>query len=212
MSVKIYDSTIGAFKDAETPLIWDEQAQAWKDSVGLVWNESAQAWEERWGDNKLWLYKDGDECIDITGGWIDGVRSGWSTITKNPTNINMALTPSGGAIMGIVTSNKIKTFGYSKICLEYSLNDIPSQTAVKHNKAVFINDNDNNYYYGYAYQAIQETRYDYIRELTCSTPSIRYVESFSLEKDYNNHIGVARRVAALSTHMEMTLYKLWLEK
>lgn len=53
MSVKIYDSTIGAFKDAETPLIWDEQAQAWKDSVGLVWNESAQAWEERWGKEKV---------------------------------------------------------------------------------------------------------------------------------------------------------------
>lgn len=52
MSVKIYDSTIGAFKDAETPLIWDEQAQAWKDSVGLVWNEQAQAWEERWGGTK----------------------------------------------------------------------------------------------------------------------------------------------------------------
>lgn len=49
MSVKIYDSTIGAFKDAETPLIWDEQAQAWKGSTGLVWNESAQAWQERWG-------------------------------------------------------------------------------------------------------------------------------------------------------------------
>lgn len=53
MSVKIYDSTIGAFKDTETPLIWDEQAQAWKDSAGLVWNESAQAWEERWGGDKL---------------------------------------------------------------------------------------------------------------------------------------------------------------
>lgn len=48
MSVKIYDASIGAFKDASTPLVWDEQNQAYKDSTGLVWNESAQAWEERW--------------------------------------------------------------------------------------------------------------------------------------------------------------------
>lgn len=59
MSVKIYDSTIGAFKDAETQLIWDEQAQAWKDSVGLVWNESAQAWEERWGALNVTAFSDG---------------------------------------------------------------------------------------------------------------------------------------------------------
>lgn len=72
MSVKIYDSTIGAFKDAETPLIWDEQAQAWKDSVGLVWNESAQAWEERWIASRLpnlyqeveYIKSDGKQYID----------------------------------------------------------------------------------------------------------------------------------------------------
>lgn len=53
MSVKIYDSAIGAFRDADTPLIWDEASGAYKDSTGLVWNESMQAWEERWGSVKL---------------------------------------------------------------------------------------------------------------------------------------------------------------
>ena len=48
MAAMIWDSAAGAFKDAETPLIWDGQMQAWKDSTGLVWNESAQAWEECW--------------------------------------------------------------------------------------------------------------------------------------------------------------------
>lgn len=69
MSVKIYDSTIGAFKDAETPLIWDEQNQAYKDSTGLVWNESAQAWEERWGGKVIMndglTYKDFNKNIAI---------------------------------------------------------------------------------------------------------------------------------------------------
>lgn len=97
MSVKIYDSTIGAFKDAETPLIWEEQAQAWKDSVGLVWNESAQAWEERWG-GKLWLYKEGDECVNVTGGW------------------NNASSRNGGAVQ---TDNKIDLSSYSKMYVEY---------------------------------------------------------------------------------------------
>ena len=212
MAVKIYDSSEGAFKDAPIPQIYDARSQAYKESTGLVYDTSKGAWDERWGSDRLWLYKDGDECIDITGGWIDGVRSGWCTLTKNPTNINMAFTPSGGGIIGIVTSNKIKTFGYSKICLEYSLNNIPNSAENTYNKSVFINDNDNGNYYGYAYQALNKTRYDYIRDFTCPTPNIRYVESFSLEKDYNNHIGVARREAAFSKHMEMTLYKLWLEK
>ena len=73
MSVKIYDSTIGAINDADTSLIWDEQAQAWKDRTGLVWNESAQAWEERWSAQKiLYLYDRGNQCADITGGWSNG--------------------------------------------------------------------------------------------------------------------------------------------
>lgn len=95
MSVKIYDSTIGAFKDAETPLIWDEQAQAWKDSVGLVWNESAQAWEERWKswyivydefaestlDLKKWqMMINGSPSWNISNGLLSMYGSGINTV------------------------------------------------------------------------------------------------------------------------------------
>ena len=125
MSVKIYDSTIGAFKDAETPKIWDEQAQAWKDSVGLVWNESAQAWEERWPAIKspLYLYNEGDECTDATGGWNGkGMSSSqWTggistipTITKNTDNIYATLSSNQ---LGIVRCLKlIPLSSYSKLC------------------------------------------------------------------------------------------------
>nr|DAJ48914.1 MAG TPA: hypothetical protein [Caudoviricetes sp.] len=58
MAVKIWDASVGAFKDAETPMIWDEQAQAWKDSAGFVYNQELNAWNERWSGKK-WLYHNG---------------------------------------------------------------------------------------------------------------------------------------------------------
>ncbi len=58
--VKIYDTASRAFKEAGTPLVYDGNLRAWKESTGLVWNEGAQAWEKRWGP-KLWLYDHG-EC------------------------------------------------------------------------------------------------------------------------------------------------------
>ena len=48
MAVKIYDSSVGAFKDAPTPQIYDAGAQAYKDSTGFVYDESNGAWDERW--------------------------------------------------------------------------------------------------------------------------------------------------------------------
>ena len=43
MAVKIYDSSVGAFKDATTPQIYDAGAQAYKDSIGLVYDASKGA-------------------------------------------------------------------------------------------------------------------------------------------------------------------------
>ena len=88
MAVKIYDSSAGAFKDAATPQIYDASTQAYKDSTGLVYDTSKGAWNERWGDNKvLWLYKDGDECRDVTGGWT--TIKGKGTFLKNASSLNL---------------------------------------------------------------------------------------------------------------------------
>ena len=92
MSVKIYDASIGAFKDASTPLIWDEQAQAYKDSVGLVWNESARAWEERWGGssrydlitNGIWNNELGN--FSMRHVYSDGTYSASNVLTKSYSN------------------------------------------------------------------------------------------------------------------------------
>ena len=119
MSVKIYDSTIGAFKDAETPLIWDEQAQAWKDSVGLVWNESAQAWEERWNAQKiLYLYDQGNQCADITGGWSNGWSYGGGGTTSLLTNEFRVSADYGQNAKGLETNKAIDVSKYTKLIAE----------------------------------------------------------------------------------------------
>ena len=119
MSVKIYDSTIGAFKDAETPLIWDEQAQAWKDSVGLVWNESAQAWEERWSAQKiLYLYDQGNQCADITGGWSNGWSYGGGGTTSLLDNEFRVSADYGQNAKGLETNKAIDVSEYTKLIAE----------------------------------------------------------------------------------------------
>lgn len=82
MAVKIYDSSVGAFKDAPTPQIYDASAQAYKDSTGLVYDTSKGAWEERWGNlaNGV-LYDSGKEnkkyfnSLDLSGGAVSDVGS-----------------------------------------------------------------------------------------------------------------------------------------
>ncbi len=72
MGAKIYDKGLGAFKDAETPLVHNKESQAWEESTGLVWDDGAQAWEERWGpceftvvqsvyDGGNYVLRDGDD-------------------------------------------------------------------------------------------------------------------------------------------------------
>lgn len=129
MSVKIYDSAIGAFRDAETPMIWDEQKQAYKDSTGLVWNESAQAWEERWGGS-VYLYKDGNECESVTGGW-DRMNYNWSSgatggayvVTKNSDCIQIQNRGYSAGAMAFNTiyvcnQNNIDFSSFSRIVLK----------------------------------------------------------------------------------------------
>ena len=80
MAVKIYDSSAGAFKDAQTPQIYDVSTQAYKESTGLVYDTSKGAWDERWGSDRVWLYRNGNEYNSLTGGWtVDGWKvSTWS--------------------------------------------------------------------------------------------------------------------------------------
>ena len=103
MAVKIYDSSVGAFKDAPTPQIYDTSAQAYKDSTGLVYDVSKDAWDERWGSLAV-LYDCGKEnrkyyeSIDLHGGADISVHSSAKVTYKKESDklwINFALTTDG---------------------------------------------------------------------------------------------------------------------
>lgn len=117
MGVKIYDNESKAFKDAETPLVHDGNLRAWKESTGLVWNDELQAWEERWKPvpNPLWLYKGGDECVDVTGGWG---FAGTATVQKNSNNLYISsISYSSGSF---TTTKAIDFTQYSKLRIDFS--------------------------------------------------------------------------------------------
>lgn len=71
-------------------MIWDEQARAYKDSVGLVWNESARAWEERWGGVTAYVYGAALETIAIKRNGVTVGQVSTDTNGKSTEQIRLA--------------------------------------------------------------------------------------------------------------------------
>ena len=214
MSVKIYDSTIGAFKDAETPLIWDEQAQAWKDSVGLVWNESAQAWEERWGDNKLWLYKDGDERIDVTGGYsvytsyTDNPR-GYGTANKTSTYLEL-VSPSYAQRPTFITNKPIDYSRWNYVCAELTY-IVQSQTGINRSGIYvgFLNNyGDRQCAFGFAYCRFK-TGTD--NKITLKSENKMDISGFDKSGQKYFRVGIDAGGDSIA-NQTVYIHKLWLEK
>lgn len=203
MAVKIWD--------AETPLIWDEQAQAWKDSVGLVWNESAQAWEERWENRKLWLYKDGDECASVTGGWqpyayrmYDWGTAKAPSVSKGSKSITASMTANSSQNRGVLMPvNKTNTDGYKRVCFH-----IVSATISEVNQATGINIHTGNIFNGYTFNDIQTVLVVGQDAGGKVTDKIVTVEFNSLEE---KNIAVVFTLS-LGNTASITFDKVWLEK
>ena len=75
-------------------------------------------------DTMLWLYRSGDECEDITGGWgTDGwtsTESGWSigaSVTKNADNMYTKAPGNQRYCVGAMTT-PVDLTGYSKLCMD----------------------------------------------------------------------------------------------
>lgn len=97
MAVKIWDVQAQAFRDAETPKIWDSSNNAWRDSTGLVWDATAGAWKEAWSLVSPMGIKDGtiisgdfEEYSNKASGSIASAST-----TKNTTDITVALVGNG---------------------------------------------------------------------------------------------------------------------
>ena len=68
MSVMIWDSTSQAFVEAQTPMVYDTENQAWRETTGLIWDEQNQAWVEKWNQiQTLNLYNKGVLNTEIVG-------------------------------------------------------------------------------------------------------------------------------------------------
>lgn len=121
MAVMVWDPQAQAFKDAEAPKIWDSENQAWKESAGLVWNEEAQAWQKVWspGPEVLYLYKAGDECTEITGGWTVTMSGNDSIAQKKSNGIRMKIYSYPSAA-GVITNESVRVSGFSKLCIEFT--------------------------------------------------------------------------------------------
>lgn len=97
MSVKIWDAAAGAWRDAETPKIYDAENSAYRDSTGLVQDAENQAWKEVWSPLKPVGIINGNivgcnfEEYSHTG---NGTINGKST-TKNTGSVTVALTGTG---------------------------------------------------------------------------------------------------------------------
>lgn len=82
-------------------------------------------------ESRIYLYKEGNECTDITGGWERTVYNTGS-YTKESTYMNLySYTPSGSKYWnGCNTTNKIKLEGYKTIYyeVEYDNNYLYNQT------------------------------------------------------------------------------------
>lgn len=133
MSVKIWDAVTGAWKDAETMQRYDASMQAYKECASAK-RQTDGIWKKVWPDRPetLYLYKDGDECIDVTGGW----QSTGSTVSITKYSNCMRIIRNG-VYNSVKTACKINLLPYHYIYAQYEGKTIPTVIA-----RLYIYDND----------------------------------------------------------------------
>ncbi len=110
----VYDTEAGAFVEAETPRI--NMGGVFCDSIGRIYQDGA--WRDVW-PTKLWLYREGDECSTVTGGW-GAVRIAYETmgvfgaVSKLENCIRVTGT-SIDATTGVCTNQKVPISRYNTL-------------------------------------------------------------------------------------------------
>lgn len=126
--VRIWDTTLNAWRDAKAIRRYDQERQAFVDVEAVyatVDGVKRQVWPER-----LYLYKAGDECNDVTGGWVGG--SG----TLGRTHPSGVLT---NAATKLTESNRIGFANYNDTSKYFSIKFIRTSRKIditRYNKAV----------------------------------------------------------------------------
>lgn len=123
MSVMIWDSTSQAFKDATSIKRYDQQNDAWTDCTSAQVQENG-VWVEKLQKPITYLYKDGDECTDITGGWNlkylpSYASTSYATLTKNTDTLKFWV-GNANYYASVVSYKVVDVTNYSKIVIEGS--------------------------------------------------------------------------------------------
>lgn len=128
MSVMIWDSTSQAFKEATSIKRYDQQNDAWTDCTSAQVQENG-VWVEKLQKPRTYLYKDGDECTNITGGWkyqpynyySSSFTSKTPIIERRPDSLYTKLTSITSFNCSLIgTAKVIDISKYSKMCCEVS--------------------------------------------------------------------------------------------
>ena len=69
----------------------------------------------------LWLYREGDECIDVTGGWTGNTYDGRGSVAKNSDHLSAVTNNAPYANAGFCTNELIDFTGYHTLNIEYEL-------------------------------------------------------------------------------------------
>lgn len=121
--VRVWDTNLNAYRDAKTIRRYDQELQAFVD-VEAVYTTINGVKRQVW-PNKLYLYKDGDECVGVTGGWGIKLNYYGAADMKNTNGCfdSGKLTTSKGN--AVFTTNVIDVSRYSKMCaiIDFERND-----------------------------------------------------------------------------------------
>jgi len=71
------------------------------------------------GTRRIYLYKDGNEYEELTGGWSKGgYTRGSGTFTKNATDMTLYTNMSRGQTVSVLTNSKIDLTGFNSLCID----------------------------------------------------------------------------------------------
>lgn len=150
----------------------------------------------------LWLYKDGDDFEDVTGGWNVTYfgSSYYSVATKNNGNIYMKNIDNNDYQPYMSTNKKINTIGYSKICLvadAYRYTSAPSSPGYVTLEFKETNTR-NSYYFGSPVLFDQNVSYT------------DKIFSWNISSE-NNYLLFGTTMNNANGYAEITIKKIWLE-
>ena len=196
----IYSAEVGAFVEAGTPRI--NMGGVFCDSIGRVYQDGA--WRDVWPIKK-YLYRSGDECMDVTDGWSDttfGSNTKISSIRNtNSIEIKMTKTSVGNADCAIATKQKIDVSKYGYIFFDVDVLVLPSET---YQTYLQVHLSKSSQELDYLHTISPSVKGRQVLKMKTSNISEKLFVVINASKAYRESTG--------SANPDMKIYNIWLEK